>query len=801
VTHFLKHRITTILVPVLYMLCAIFSTAASASDLPAFTIHRADENISIKIDGNLDETVWSERLSRGKMVVIEPDTLETPAEETESYFFYTDEGLYVGVVNHQKPETLLARLSSRDQFIKRDGVSLTLDPSGEGLYGYWFSVNLGGTLQDGTVIPERQFSNQWDGAWYGAATETETGWTAEMFIPWSIMTMPEIDTKTRKMGYYLSRSMAELGERWSYPGLPRTKSTFMSSLQPIEFENVTPKKQLTFYPYASSAYDRNSDHPDAFKGGFDIFWRPLSNLQLTATVNPDFGNVESDNVVVNLSSFETFFPEKRAFFLEGQEIFNTGPRAREQRGGGTPTSLIYTRRIGAPPKDTGIPGLDLTAVEENQPSELFGAAKVTGQNGNWRYGVISAFEEDTKLNGTLGGAPFKVTQDGRDFAAGRLLYEDTSTGARRSIGWLTTHVAHPQSDATVHGIDTHYLSQDGRWKADAQLIASDVDDVTGQGGFIDMTYTPQRGRKHSLAIDYFDDKLDINDFGFFRRNDAKGARYSYQRNDSNIAGLQERVSKIRIVEEYNGDNQRTRSGLFTNQELTFDSNNSVFYELNYFPKRWEDRDSGGNGDYRVQGRLQTGFLIKTDDSRPLSMGFGTFYSGEHTGGRTLKYIVESSWRPNDRFSLLAKVSYEDKESWIVHQTGREFGAYDAEFWRPKIEMDFFLSARQQFRITAQWAGIRANESERLSVPLGDGSLLPVNLAAGAGSKDFSISRVTFQARYRWELAPLSDLFIVYTRGSDVPSMPGDDFGELLSEAWTDALIDVFVIKLRYRLGS
>ncbi|MFT4799575.1 MAG: hypothetical protein ACI9W1_003014 [Candidatus Azotimanducaceae bacterium] len=794
----MKYRLSTVLI------LGLLSAPVNATDdqLTPFVMHRAGADISVKIDGNLDEPIWSDRQKRGNMVVIEPDTLADPVNETETYFFYTDNGLYVGVVSHQDPDTLLARLSSRDKFIRRDGISFTLDPSGEGLYGYWFSVNLGGTLQDGTVIPERQFSNQWDGAWYGASAETDTGWTAEMFIPWSIMTMPDIDTSTRKMGYYLSRSVAELGERWSHPGLPRTRSTFMSALQPIEFENVTPKKQLTFYPYASSAYNRNAaNSPDAYKSGFDIFWRPLSNLQLTATVNPDFGNVESDRVDVNLSSFESFFSEKRAFFLEGQEIFNTSPRARQQMGGGTPTSLIYTRRIGSSPRDTGIADLELPLVVKNQPSELYGAAKITGQNGNWRYGLLAAFEEDTKLDGLINGTPFQATQDGRDYAAGRFLYEDTSTGARRSVGWLTTHAAHPQYDATVHGLDTHYLSRNGKWQADAQLIASDVDDVTGQGGFVDISYTPKRGRKHSLAFDYFDDKVDINDFGFFRRNDIKGGRYKYGRTDSNIPGLQERRTNLRIVEEYNRDGQRTRSGIFANQDRVFDSNNSVFYELNYFPKRWEDRNSEGNGDYRVEGRWQTGAFFETDESRPLSVGIGAFYTGEHIGGRTLEYSVETAWRPNDRFSLIVDLGYEDKKGWVLHQSNREFGAYDAEFWRPQIEMDFFLSARQQFRITAQWAGIKADERERLDVPLSDGSLQTLNLAAGASDRDFTISRVTFQARYRWELAPLSDLFIVYTRGSDVDSMPDEDFGELLSDAWTDALIDIFVIKLRYRLGG
>jgi len=91
--------------------------------------------------------------------------------------------------------------------------------------------------------------------------------------------------------------------------------------------------------------------------------------------------------------------------------------------------------------------------------------------------------------------------------------------------------------------------------------------------------------------------------------------------------------------------------------------------------------------------------------------------------------------------------------------------------------------------------------ERWKIPLGDGELITDPVSPGDSSRDFNISRLTFQARYRWQIAPLSDLFLVYTRGSNVNSMPDDDFDDLLSSAWTDRLVDIFVIKLRYRLGS
>ncbi|MEO2176534.1 MAG: DUF5916 domain-containing protein [bacterium] len=765
-------------------------------------ITRADTaEIKIVLDGKLEESIWRNLPAQDDMVVVQPDTLEDAPLETRSYFFYTDKGLYVGVWNEQDPDLLISRLSSRDKFISRDSISITIDPSGQGLYGYWFSVSLGGTLGDGTVIPERQYSNQWDGPWQGASAEHEEGWSAEFFIPWSMMTMPNASNNTRTMGYSISRSVAYKNERWAFPPLPRTEKVFLSKLPKIQLDSINPKQQFTFYPYASSSYNNVSeDDPGNFKAGFDVFWRPNTNTQLTATVNPDFGNVESDNVVVNLSSFETFFPEKRAFFLEGQEIFVTTPRANGRHG--VPTTIVNTRRIGSRPKSTDIPGFELPAIEANQPSELYGAGKVTGQQGDLRYGVLAAFEDDTELNGKLDGADFSTVQDGRNFAVARFLYEDTSRGSRHSVGWISTLVAHPEEDAVVHGVDAHYLSRDGRWNTDAQMMFSNVDGATGNGAFVDLSYTPKRGTTHDFSFDYFDDELDINDFGFLRRNDKISARYRYNLNESNLKKLKSRYTGIGVGYARNSEGKMIGGGLSFNQDLEFSDNSTLFYRLNYSPGRVEDRDSLGNGNYRIQRRWNPGIKYRTDQSRNLSLGAGIFYSDEDIrGGRTFEYELEAAWRPTDRFSLLASVSYADKKGWLLHDSDRDFTAFNADVWRPKIEMNVFFSAKQQFRVTAQWAGIKAEEDGRWEVPIGDGSLDPILIGPGDSPRDFSISRLTFQARYRWEIAPLSDLFVVYTRGSNLSSMPEEDFGDLFSRAWTDRVVDVFIIKLRYRLGG
>lgn len=156
--------------------------------------------IDVQIDGKLDESIWSQIEGFDNMRVVSPDTLKEPGSPSLIRIFYTEKGLYFGIKCTQAPDTLVARLTSRDTTINRDGVSFIIDPSGRGLFSYWFKVNLGGTLVDGIVLPEKRLSVEWDGPWYGAASEASDGWSAEMYLPWSMMSMPSSE-KIRTMAF------------------------------------------------------------------------------------------------------------------------------------------------------------------------------------------------------------------------------------------------------------------------------------------------------------------------------------------------------------------------------------------------------------------------------------------------------------------------------------------------------------------------------------------------------------------------------------------------------------------------
>ena len=781
-------------------------------------VHFDENEVHVNLDGRLDEPFWRTIQAHDNMRVIEPDTMLAPRFRTQTRFFYTDKGLYVGVWNEQPPDTMVARFSSRDDFTNRDSWGLTLDTSGRGLYGYWFTVNLGGSIMDGKVAPEREFSREWDGPWRRATAELDDGWSLEMFLPWSMMTMPRVNGE-RELGFWIDRKVAHIDERWGWPALPFTSARFMSALAVMKTPGVDPKQQYEAFPFTAYTYDNMVDEDD-YRVGADLSWRPSTDVQLTATVNPDFGAVESDDVVINLTAFESFFPEKRLFFLEGNEVFITSPRSSTISPGASdgsavagtrrtpslfnrePTTVVNTRRIGGSPQSVDIPpGVDVTPTELGRPTDLLGSAKVTGQLGQWRYGALAAVEDDVRLRASEAGAPVHVDGDGRNFAIARLLHE-TSDEGRRAVGYIGTFVDQPDYEAYVHGIDTHLLSRSGKLKWDSQLLYSDVSSVEGYGGFTDLRYTPRQGLTHSVAFDYFDDKLDISDLGFLRRNDAINTRYTLTHTRSRgLKRLRSRRLSLFLSEEFNTDGRVVRSGIFLRNSFMFHNRSELRTELDYFPPRWDDRNSRGNGSFRIEDRWVTELAYGTDTSRILSLSGTAGARQEDLGGWTLSGSAGFTLKPTEGFSLDLDAIYRRRDGWLVHQGGRDFTTFMATDWQPRMALDLFFNAQHQLRLTMQWAGIRADEQRFYRVPVDDGDLVEVSKPPGEPTDDFTISRITAQLRYRWEIAPMSDLFVVWTRGSNLGNRVDDEFDDLFHDALTDPVIDLLVIKLRYRFGS
>lgn len=781
----------------------------------------ADDAVGITIDGNVDEAIWQTLPPYDNMLVAVPATGKPGRYRTEVRVFATERGLYVSAIMFQDVATLVTRRSIRDLQIDRDQFGLTLDPSGEGKFAYWFNLALGDTMMDGKVLPERNYSTDWDGPWIGRTARRPDGWSAETFFPWSMLNLPNTDGP-RVIGFAFSRQVSHENARYQWPGHAYSSSQFVTALNQMRLEDVAPRKELSFIPFGAWTVDEW--HGDqTVRVGADITWKPSPAAEFAATILPDFGSVEADEVVLNLSAQETFFPEKRVFFLEGAEIFDTSSRASvgyQQRTvtnenyattsrrvflstyTPAPISLFNTRRIGGTPTQVVVPaGVTPWRGEFALPTDLFGALKMTGASGPVRYGVLAASEEDVELFGTgSAGETVRFGADGRDFAAARLRYERIGA-ARQSLGYLGTLVRGPVYDASVHGVDGKFTSATGKWIGEALLITTDRDDVRGHAAQFELQYARDSRTQHRVTLDWFDEDVNFNDLGFLARNDYKGAQYNLSYANPNSGG---RISDIRGTFIVNAKvnvsrDQLVEGGVFWRNSMILPRRNTLRTGIGLMPGGYEDRDSRGNGAYRTDDRAWTELLLSTDASRKFSYSFNLAAQQENLGGWS--YLLGSgvTWRPFDSMSVDLDLKYRDRDGWIVYQGGRNFGSFAADELQPALKFNWFVTAAHQLGLTFQWVGVRARERGFFAVPAGDGELVPA--ARTLPNHDFTASLFTLQARYRWEIAPLTDLYVVYNRGNTLPNRVDAGFGDLFEEAVREPIIDSFIVKLRWRFSN
>lgn len=780
-----------------------------------------EADLEFILDGRVDEAVWQSLPYYDEFMVAVP-AKGTPGEyETRMRLFATERGLYVSAVLLQPPETRVSRLSVRDDFIDRDSFGFIVDATGEGQVGYWFICALGGSVQDGKLLPERNYQRDWDGPWQSKTVELDDGWSVEMFLPWSMMSMSETEGE-RTIGFVASRQVSHRNERYQWPGHPYSSARFLSALNEIQVDGVQPVAQRAVIPFAAATMDEANDEDD-LRVGLDLAWKPSPMLEITGTLNPDFGAVEADDVVLNLTAFETFFPEKRLFFLEGNEVFDANPRAgisnimrittNEDFASTSrrvypyefipsPISLLNTRRIGGTANQVSLePGVTPLRGQRDVPTDLLGAMKLTGTIGDTRYGLMGAFEDDVEWRGADDlGNPVNIDDSGRDFAVARFLYEDIGA-TRRSVGYLGTMVSGPLYDAFAHSIDAHYTSASGRMRADGQLIMSERDGVEGYGGLFDMMYAVSGNLRHKFELDFMDENVDLNDLGFLSRNNYAKARYVLLYNQQNFTDSIKNFRTTLVAEQqYNIDpGQVSDSGLYWRTSMVLPGRNTLKTSLGYLPERWEDRDSRGNGAYEVEDRGWVDVLLATNAQDMFSFSASIGALQEHLGDWTLQGSAGVTIRPSDQFMIDLDLRYKRRRGWLVYQGGRNFGRYNGSEIQPSLEFNWFLAYNHQIKLSLQWAGIKANEDGFYVIPAGDGPLQPA--ARTMADHDFTVSLLTAQLRYRWEIAPLTDFFLVYNRGNSLPNQYSSGFEDLFSDSFNDPIIDSLVAKIRWRFGN
>lgn len=718
----------------------------------------------IKVDGKLDESEWSGSQSFKDFVVIDPLTFEKPSQTTEVKLLSVQEGLAVAFICDQPENVVRTRtITQRDaRSFNSDSVSVMIDFDGTGQVAYEFSVSITESCRDGTITNETDFNYDWDGVWERAVNEEKDRWTAELLLPWSIVAMREGKNGARKMRIFFQRVLQQDGQSFAFPAASTKRPQFVSNFAEVEVTKYS-DTQFDLWPYLTVLGDLKNNNTKA-KTGLDVFWKPSGNFQLAATINPDFGQVESDDLVIDFSAIEVRFSDKRPFFTENQALFDL----RMPNVG----YIIYTRRIGGP-----------SDKDPKHPSDIDGALKMIGSAGPVDYGILAAQEADS---------------DGRSFFAGRTFFPSKNW----SIGTYTTYVERPYKDRTalVNSID-YEIESNNRWRLQGQVLASQINAPSGDysdfGAWYRFHYTPNETWRFQQDLAHWGKELDISDMGYIMRTNLEELFLYAQWTQSGFKEDSRAASvdwTLWTLGRRNAEGTRLQSRIvFQRQEkLRSGSNMDLMLMLN--TSGYDDLISRNNG-LVYFNKLLSGSISYTAQRRGAwgkSISLNIMQEGYD--GRGANLSTGATWYPNDKFNIDFRLNPRWSNDWLIWLQEKEFAGFSLQRITAGISPSWFPAERHEIRLKTQWIVMKAYKGQ--SYHIGPrGRLIPDS----SEINDFSMLNFGLQMRYTYEFAPLSDLYIVYSRGGlDRVEDSDENVISLLGSSTELRNSDQILVKLRYR---
>ncbi len=598
----------------------------------------------VKIDGLLNENVWKTSDYVSGFTQLDPNEGKTPTEKTIVWIAYDDQALYIAArMYDSSPDSIYANLVRRDGDSNSDRFTVYIDSYNDKRSGNYFGITAAGTLADGVLYNDEWDDITWDGVWEGKAIIDKEGWTAEIKIPFSQLKFKSNNIQT--WGIDFKRDIARNHERDYLVYIPKNESGFVSRFANLNgIKNIKPADQLEILPYVTSkasytAHDLNDpfNNGSKYTAGFgaDVKYGIGSNLTLNASINPDFGQVEIDPAVINLSDVETFYDEKRPFFVEGSSIFNFGYGGSRSNWGfnwGSP-DFFYSRRIGRTPQGS-TPDADYTNYPDG--THILGAAKLTGKiDDNINLGVIQAvtqreyadlsinknrssaeveplsyygiFRAQKDINEGAQGLGFISTITKRSFKDNRLKDEINSGAYTGGIdGWtfldsdkeyvLTGWGGMSYVNGTQQRIlDLQQNSQHYFQRPDSKTLKLDSTATSLSGYAGRLTINKQKGNVFlNTALGAISPGFDVNDLGFLWRTNIINyhfvSGYNWREPTDWYRSLQLGGAVFR---SYNFDGQINWQGLFSFMNMTTLNYFDISMDGAYNPRTINDRGTRG----------------------------------------------------------------------------------------------------------------------------------------------------------------------------------------------------------------
>jgi hypothetical protein len=659
-------------------------------------------NGPVAIDGRLDETAWQAAAPVTDFRQYDPNEGQAPTEKTEARFLVDDDAIYIGVrLFDSQPKLIQSQLARRDEPIEGDIVEVTLDSYHDHLTAFLFRLSAGGARRDATISPNGNSDNSWDAVWEGKASIDSLGWTAEYRIPLSQLRYNRNLTE-QVWGLQIGRKIARKAEIDQFSFTPKAQQQGINRYGHLSgLGRLRSVKKIELVPYVLAKNDnpraasndpfhkRNEVKPGA---GLDAKIGITSNLTLDATFNPDFGQVEVDPAVVNLSAFETFFPERRPFFIEGSNIFSFGDMRSQNSSNGY--TFFHTRRIGRQPQRS-IGGSSIAFVDTPSETTIAAAAKLTGRSrGGWSIGLLDAVttEEKARYRDIDGDDHSAIVEPRANYFIGRAK-RDLRQG-NSTIGVAATAVNRDLNDdaltpifrkaAYVGGVDWQHSWSNRTWAFDGAFVLThnigsaeaidalqtapqrylqrpdrehyrrDPTKTSLTGWMNEMTLAKTSGLHWTGTLTYqdYNPNFEINEAGFLGETDMRGFApligYSENKPSRHIRNWAQYLF-WNPSWTYDGDMTFNGVGSITMAELPNFWN--YFLRFDWRPPVYDAGLTRGGPMAGVVRSGGTQFQVNSDRRKRFTYGLYTSYAYNVAGGRGVNIQPYGTLRPTSALRI------------------------------------------------------------------------------------------------------------------------------------------------------
>ena len=769
------------------------------SEQPTIQAYRLNGD-RIRLDGRLDDDAWRSASSGRGFIQMEPNRGEQPSEQTVFKVAYDEDAIYFGVACYERdPSRVASSLTRRDRLTASDMVSVYIDPYHDRNTGYNFRVNPDGVEEDSYIYDDGNGrDSDWDAVWESETTRDENGWYAEMRIPFSSIRYRPGESMT--WGLQVYRWMHGRGEDNGWAHWDRDAAGFVSRFGAVTgIAGVGAPRQLEVMPYTvTRATDPSvlgaGDELQNFQNfGADLKYGITPNLTLNATFQPDFGQVEADPSQLNLSPYETFYSEKRPFFIEGSRFFQH-PHF----------NLFYSRRIG-----TG-----------SENSRIRFASKLLGKTA----GDVSVAAMIAATDETVPGQahnPFKAGKEqtwygigrfGKEFSEGRhrvnLMGTAVLRGEERTLAddrpWA-------QRDAYSGGMDFDLNFQGRKYNVNGSVVGTMIDPepivddpaadhsaTSGTGGT--LAFNKRGGSwRYGGQAGWESDKLNPNDMGFLSAPDEVTSR-AYLRYQYNSDG------EGALINSGNQELSIQRQWLYASRTeydpaspgdvlWSYDAGRPKLFQVMYngwgqlrnFWSAWYgvwytpdgiNPNASRGGPLVVEPEGVGGwFGFNTDDRKPYMLEFSFNTIVEGVGTEWYQYNVYTRWVQSSRMNHSLSFGYDTKrdiDQWVgnfgdddasqgIGGTHYVFAELDRQVYDMTLRSSLLFSKDQSLEVYLQ--PFLAVGSYSQPVELMTPEVLDYRPFAAAGfdvsEQDFSFAAVNLNLVYRWEYRPGSTFYLVW----------------------------------------